>query len=562
MNRLLSLSVAAFTASWLLAVAANSGRAGDYQVSQVSDYTFQASSGGGLEFKEPWRIGNQLFFRSTSSIGSEIYRTDGNSVTEYDLNPGPGPDSVPTWFHIWRNTLYFNAFSNALGWELYSTSGDTPTLVADIVPGPVSSSAGHGAGYAELGDHLYFFAGAQGNYGLYRTSGIGAEFVAPSSNDAPHIFNLINGSLIFVGNGANGEEFYRTDGQTVSQLADVNPGPAGSNPQSLYEFAGNLYFHATGPHGTELFKTDGNSVTELDINPGPASSNPHGRVVFKNELYFSASRNNGYEMFKTDGASVSEVDINPGPANSLALVGYSAVLGDRLYFAATGPHGTELFNTDGNIIKEFDVNPGAASSKPLFFKTTSDALYFNAEGPQGKELYKVQGDNISLIDLNPGTASSNPSTSIATEVNGSVYLVANGTSGVELFRVDGTTATGFDIYPGPRGSSPQSFVEFNGDLFFSAMGPEGRAVYRIHGSTIEEVFNPEPHTPAVTGVDARITGLVPFENSLLFIGESSKGAHLYRITAVPEPTSLLPLLLVVFAMPSRQRNDPNSATNR
>ena len=478
-------------------------------------------------------------------MGRRLFRTDGQTVAEYDLNPGPGRSSAPTWYYPWRDKLYFDSFSNALGWELYSTSGDTPTLVADIVPGPESSSAGHGSGYVELGDYLYFFAGIQGNSGLYRTSGIGAEFVAPTSNNAPHIFKRINESLIFVGNGEYGEEFYRTDGHTVSLLADVNPGPAGSNPQSLFNYGGSLYFSATGPHGKELFKSDGTNVVEFDINPGRLGSDPNGRVIFKNELYFYASRGNGYELFKTDGTDVTEFDINPGPANSLALVGYSAIVGDRLYFAASGPRGAELFQTDGEAIKDFDINPGTASSNPLFFKVAGDALYFSAEGAQGIELYRAQGDQISLIDLWPGPDSSNPSPSAGASFKGDFFLPANGPVGVELFRSDGISATALDLYPGRRGSYPQSFIEFNGELFFSAMGPNGRAVYRTNGATIEEVFNPEPRPPAPLGVDPRITGFVPFGNSLLFIGETSQGAHLYRVTAVPEPASILQLTLLL-----------------
>ena len=552
MGRLLSFGVAVSAVAWLLFSADRCATAGDYLVHQASDFTFVRSPGGALDFIEPWQIGNQLFFRSASTNGMELYRTDGNSVTEFDLNPGAGPFSAPTWFHIWRHTLYFDAFSNALGWELYSTSGGPPTLVADIAPGSESSGAGHGSGYAELGDYLYFFANVNGTPGLYRTSGIGVEYLAPTSNDAPHIFNTINGQLVFVGNGESGEEYYRTDGQTVSLLADVNPGPASSNPQSLFEYAGKLYFHATGPNGTEFFKTDGISVIELDINPGPASSNPVGRIIFQNALYFSATRSNGSELFKTDGTNITEFDVNPGSSNSLAGIWGSAVVGDRLFFRADGPHGAEMFNTDGNSIKEFDINPGSAGSNPLAFKTTSDSLYFYAQGPQGVELYKAQGDDVTLIDLNSGPASSNPASSALAEFNGSIYLSAFGPAGAELFRVTGTNITPFDIFPGTNGSYPQSFFEFNGDLFFSAVGPNGRAIYRIHGTSIEEVFNPEPRAPPNV-VDRRITAFVPFGDSLLFIGETSQGAHLFRISVVPEPTSLLSVLSMIFVLPRQRR---------
>jgi ELWxxDGT repeat protein len=543
MNRLLSRSIALIVFGLLVQYSCCT-RANNYAVRQVSNFMFAGISEGGLKFEDPRQIGNQLFFKSHTSNGVELFRTDGTGITEYDVNPGK-PSSAATWFHIWKDTLYFAAYGNNLGWELYSTTGGAPALVADIVPGPESSSPGHHSGFAELGDHLYFFAGAQGNFGLYRTSGVGVEYVARAPDDSLRILKLGNGSILFTGNGDSGVEFYRTDGHTISILADVNPGPASSNPQSLFEYAGNLYFKATGPHGTELFKTDGTSVIELDINPGLQSSNPTGRVILKNELYFNATRANGGELFKTNGTTITEFDINPGPSSSTALIGYHQIVGDRLYLAATGPNGKELFATDGTSVREYDINPGAQSSDPLFFVEAGDALYFRAQGPEGIELYRVKGSDVTLLDLYPGPLGSKPSP--IAEFHDSLYVIAAGQSGVELFQVNGTEVTEYDIFPGSRGSSPSSFVVFNDDLFFSAMGPNGRAVYRTDGTTIEEVFNAEPHSPPSIGIDGRITNLVPFQNSLLFMAETSRGAHLYQITVVPEPVTLLQVLIVLVA---------------
>ena len=66
-------------------------------------------------------------------------------------------------------------------------------------------------------------------------------------------------------------------------------------------FNDELYFTADGPNGEELFKTDGNTVIEVtDINPGSGSSSPDDFTIFNNELYFRATGPNGTELYVLD----------------------------------------------------------------------------------------------------------------------------------------------------------------------------------------------------------------------------------------------------------------------
>ncbi len=527
------------------------GSTSEYLVHQVSDLTFTFTSGSSLAIKSPQLLGDRLIFVAQSDHGSELFATDGSTVTEYDISPGES-GSLPTWFHRWNDTLYFTA-RGPLGAELYSIDGGEPKLVADIFPGSEGSWPGSHSSFKVLSDHLYFFASDSSGLGLFRSNGYEVEFVARSESEAFFHSRRFGDSIIFVGTGDNGVELYRTDGNGVSLLADINPGLADSNPSPSFEFDGHLYFKAEGENGTELFKTDGNSVVEFDIRPGPADSSPIPRLVFNDELYFSADAGNGmgYELFKTDGSTVTQFDVYPGPNSSVPLAGYHAISGDFLYFVAEGPEGRELFRTDGESVKQFDLNPGPEDSSPLFFKTTGNAFYFRAEGPQGKELYKVLNDEVKLIDLNPGPATSNPQTSSLVQFADSIYVEAIGPSGVELFIIGDDVPTEIDLFPGSRGSYPEDFFEFNGDLFFTAVGPMGRAVYRTNGDIIEEVVNLWPKNFPSTP-DRSISKFVPFGNSLLFLAQTPDGAHLFRLSPVPEPNSLLLMALALVATPSRK----------
>jgi ELWxxDGT repeat protein len=57
------------------------------------------------------------------------------------------------------------------------------------------------------------------------------------------------------------DELWKYDGSTVSQVADINPGIAGSMPIPAWSFGNAYYFTADdGLHGTELWRLDPTSA--------------------------------------------------------------------------------------------------------------------------------------------------------------------------------------------------------------------------------------------------------------------------------------------------------------
>src|SRR5690554_6750380 len=185
-------------------------------------------------------------------------------------------------------------------------------------------------------------------------------------------------------------------------------------------------------------------------------------------------------------------DINPnGDSNLEHFTEYNG----KLYFQADdGTHDRELWVTDGTATGTLmlkDINPNG-SGYPEFFTEYNGKLYFNAndgDGTNGRELWVTDGTTagtLMLKDINPNEGEGgNPH--FFTEYNGKLYFSAIGsTNGFELWVTDGT-ATGTlmlkDINPNGSGY-PEFFTEYNGKLYFSAYdGTNGRELWVTDGTT-------------------------------------------------------------------------------
>src|SRR5688572_3846199 len=110
------------------------------------------------------------------------------------------------------------------------------------------------------------------------------------------------------------------DGAAV--VADLNPGTDGSAPAEQVEFNGSVYFSADGTDGSgqsvgrELYRLDPDGSVSLvaDINDGEAGSDPSDFRILDGELYFAATGSLGRELYKldADGNVTLVADVNPG----------------------------------------------------------------------------------------------------------------------------------------------------------------------------------------------------------------------------------------------------------
>ncbi|MEM6355012.1 MAG: DUF4214 domain-containing protein [Pseudomonadota bacterium] len=314
--------------------------------------------------------------------------------------------------------------------------------------------------------------------------------------------------------GSTGYEFYVSDGESITILGDLNPGPDNAAlDEDEYTLAaalnsGEIVFLAfTEEFGSELWITDGTvSGTMLlaDIEFGPDDSEPVFFASAGDRVFFAAHTDEfGYELYVTDGTTEGTRivrDINPGSFDGIQDEETIAVHDGKVFVVADdGSTGEELYITDGTDLgtrRVKDIFEGGSSSGvqigPGFSATLGDtgSIIFGAnDGNFGNELWRSDGTEegtMMVLDINDGGGSS--SIQEVYEFGDRVVFTANnGSDGRELWITDGTsggTRQVADIRDGNNSSSPEILGVLGDMLLFSANdGSFGRELWATDGSS-------------------------------------------------------------------------------
>jgi ELWxxDGT repeat protein len=396
--------------------------------------------------------GGLYFTADNVSTGTEMWNYDGRAITlttnindqVTDLGGGvfEGYDSLPDWLTPFNGALYFSAFDQRRGGELWRWNGTNATRVSDI--------------NADVND-----------------------LIKPVPNSAwPYELTPMNGALYFAADNHSfraNYELWKYNGTTVSLLTNIHPDGGsnfGSFPKGLTAFDGSLYFMADdGANGYELWKHNGTNTVMMNLNPGGASSSSYPKYFtpFGAHLYFQAFTDAaGYELWRTDGTNTSLVtNLN---ASGDSFPEFMTVFQGTLYWRANdGVNGSELWKSDGtNAVLVTNINAfGDAFPKNL--TVFGDHLVFAAnDGINGWELWRYDGTNAALVTNLNVLGDAFPES--LTIFNGALYFTANTPeTGYELWKYDGQSVTQVtDINPGSGNSYPLHLHVFGNQLVFSA----------------------------------------------------------------------------------------------
>jgi len=445
-------------------------------------------------------VNNTLFFTAFDNInGWDLYKSNGTAASTVNVDPAASI-SMPTWLTGMNGVLYFVSLDDEL-WKSDGTVAGTE-LVKVINPG-----AGSGLPHdLAVHNNLLYFGGrnALGVDQLWISDGTTAGTVAIKDVDSRY-FKSIGNLVYFSGDdGVNGREIWKSDGTTSGTVRVQEIHPTGNaSPTEFVEVNSRILTAVTdNAMGREIWIANDPSASTYpfslvkDIIPGPTSGFPDRLNNTNGSLLFNAPGG----LWISDGTAAGTVlhkVINPG---GNAFPDYFTPVGTTTFFTADdGAVGKELWKTDGTVagtVLVKDINAGSAWSDPMNLVNVNGTLFFRAfSAGNGRELWKSDGTTAGTVmvkDINPGTGSSNGPVDIlptfAAALNSLlIFRATNGVNGYEVWKSDGT-ATGTtmlrDIVAGSGSSNPHSFVTINGITFFTANNQLWKTDGTVAGTTM------------------------------------------------------------------------------
>lgn len=566
-----------------------------------------------LEPQELIKVANTVFFSASDKInGRELWKTDGTSVGTVlvkDINSistGSQNLTFPNYFSERKffdvnGQLFFLANSGTEGFEIWKSDGTSSgtTLVKDFVSGSVSSIYSN---FIVLGSTLCFAVNDNsGQADYWKSDGTEAGTIrfrnlpsdAPFRDVYPLMISTANQLYFAAFNDNTGYELYKTNGNTVNFLKDIEIG----QPYTYYNFTnpssvGNdvVFLLNDNEHGVELWKTDGFDNTKLlkDFSPYPSLGPEIEGYYSGNFDYYPIVTLNGYGYFndrntiwRTDGESISlvqkfnaYVSIPCVSGNKIRWfsenklyesdgINVSLIMtlpdwrgdtqngdittdinGITLFHYVTNTYGKELWRTDGTpagtyLLKDFTPGTNSTAISPSFRRVGNQLFFTNyTDG----ELWVTDGTDTGtqmVKDINPGFNGSYPNYFTNLNDNLLIFTAYDDTNGRELWKSDGTydgTVMISDINTGSGSSSPSNLRTdvlsvLDNKVYYKATGASGDGLYVTDGNSVSLVKG-----------DFDAQSMITFNNELFIGGKSNSlnvGYELWKSDGTTEGTVLL-----------------------
>ncbi|WP_353568818.1 ELWxxDGT repeat protein [Haloferula sargassicola] len=283
-------------------------------------------------------VGERVFFKANDESGSWLWVAAGAGAN-------PLKSDARSQVGVFGEGVLFSAVSAGQGEEPWWTDGETTRLLEDVRSG---SSGSNPAWFTQVGSAAYFTGFTGGGSGLFRTDGTATGTVAVGGwTGSGSMYPLVAAGdrlYFFEEDPASGKRLWMAQGDTAIFLKQVG------DEEDRWDFPATPYVVAKGTelfftaddgiHGSELWRSDGSpegTVMVADLRPGPVGSEPSDLHVVGGMVFFQANDGaSGEELWMTDGTSAGTrlmLDVAPGSGGSLPMP--VAVVGRELFFAAT-----------------------------------------------------------------------------------------------------------------------------------------------------------------------------------------------------------------------------------
>ena len=305
-----------------------------------------------------------------------------------------------------------------------------------------------------------------------------------------------------------------------------------------------------------LARIDGDSLRLIPFMP--PGFEEELRTEFSDTEFFAVAITDGEEkdvsVLNYDGGGRYDFTVSSGAViRSITSAGTFVETVNSFTFEPTmvffpsdaGPSQTMLFDTVVNAFANRSFHP--LNGRLLFVGDSPDL------GREWVVADPTSGSVGILKDINPGRGFGTLSTQRLFSTSTGLFFAGNdGTNGNELWFTDGTeegTIMLPEINPGAGSSNPGNFTLIDSTLFFSANGPSGYELYRLHLRDNVPELIVDLHDGAG---DAHPFDMVSAGEDFYFIGREAVGStyELYRIAFELVPTDAEPTLLAAKVFPN------------